>query len=428
MKSKFAAGLLSLLVAFGLWTYVINNVSKEETLSLDDVPVLFQNEGALAGNGLVMTGGTGQTVDLTVTGYRSELMKLNSSNVTVVVDLSRLYDAGRQSLQYTVHYPADVDSSSFVYTADRSRITLTLENLIDAKVPVVVQTSGTPAEGYRIFPETQTLSETYINVSGPASVVGQVTQAVIYVDLEGATQSIRNQAFDFALCDAEGNPVEVPNVEQVVTDVSQVELNLTIQGYKYVLLAPNVIDGKGATEETSSIVCSPEGIWITGSDEALASVETITLASNIDLGQYLEDQTITVPIKLPEGITSLSEEDEVEVSISFPELMTKTFTMTNIQPVNVPAGMIPNINTTSVTVTVRGPSVVVQRMTEAAITVSVDFGGLSIGVPKLVEPIITISSTYPGVGIVSNGNVTIVLEEPVPETTGDPMDPTEANE
>lgn len=433
MKNKFVVGLLSLLIAFGLWTYVVNNVSKEDTMFLENVPVVFQNEGALENHGLIMTEGTGQTVDLTVTGNRNELMKLHSGNVAVVVNLSQIYDAGRQSLQYTVHYPAEVNSGSFVYTADQNRVTVTLENLLTSNIPLVVQYSGTPAEGYRIFEETETLNSitgdeiSTVRVAGPASVVKNMTQAVLYVDLEGMNQSLRSQPYPFTLCDANGEAVEVPDVNLVTTSVSEVELSLTIQGYKFVPLTANVIDGKGATEETSSIVYEPAGITITGSDEALALVESINLGT-IDLGTYLEDTVITLPINLPEGITSLTEEVEAVVHISFPELETKTFTITDIQAVNVPAGMVPQVITTSINVTVRGPKTLVERMTEASLTVSADFGSLSIGVPDVVKPTVVVNPNFTGVGIVSAGNVNIRMDEPEPEPSVDPQaetDPTE---
>lgn len=429
MKNKFVIGLLSLLLAFGLWTYVVNNVSKEDTMFLENVPVVFQNEGALENHGLIMTEGPGQTVDLTVTGNRNELMKLHSGNVAVVVNLSQIYDAGRQSLQYTVHYPAEVNSSSFVYTADQNRVAVTLENLLNVSIPLVVEYSGTPAEGYRIFEETEALNNidgdriTAVRVAGPASVVKNMSKAVIYVDLEGMNQSLRSQPFPFTLCDANGEAVEVPDVNLVTTNVSEVELSLTIQGYKFVPLVANVIDGKGATEETSLIEYELPGITITGSDEALAQVTSINLGT-IDLGTYLEDTVITLPINLPEGVTSLTEEVEVVVHISFPELETKTFTITNIQPVNVPAGMVPQVITSSITVTVRGPKTMVERMSASSITVTADFGSLSIGVPDVVKPNVIINPNFTDVGLISAGNVNIRMDEPAPDPTVDPnVDP-----
>ena len=428
MKNKFVVGLISLILAFGLWSYVVNNVSKEDTMLLEKVPVVFQNEGALENHGLILTEGTGQTVDLTITGNRNEIMKLHSGNVAVVVNLSQIYDAGRQSLQYIVHYPAEVNSSSFSYTADQNRVVVTLENLLHVSLPLVVEYSGSPAEGYRIFEETQALNSisgnsiSTIRVSGPASVVRNMSKAVISVDLEGMNQSLRSQPYPFTLCDEAGEAVEVPDVSLVTTNESEIEVSLTIQGYKFIPLTATIKDGKGATLETSSIEFEPQGITITGSDEALAAVDSINLGE-IDLGSYLTDTEITLPINLPEGTTSLTEEVEATVRIAFPELMTKTFTITDIQPVNVPAGMIPEIITSSITVTVRGPITVVEEMDENSFTVSADFGKLSIGVPDVVKPKVVIRPEYADVGLLTVGNVNIRMDEPAPEPTEPIIDP-----
>lgn len=425
MKNKFVVGLLSLFLAFGLWVYVVNNVSKEDTMQLDKVPVVFQNEGALENHGLIMTEGTGQTVDLTVTGNRNEIMKLHSGNVVVVVNLSQLYDPGRQSLQFSVHYPAEVDSSSFSYVADQNRVSVTLENLLNVSLPLEVQYEGTLAPGYRKFDETQALSNisgnpvTTVRVSGPASVVKNMTKAVVSVNLDGMNQSIRGVPYPFTLCDAENEPVEGPYMELVTTNLSEVELSLTIQGYKFIPLTVTKIDGKGATGDTSSVVIEPQGITITGSDEALAKVTSINLGT-IDLGAYLTDAEVILPINLPEGVTSLTEEVEAKIKISFPELLTKTFVVTNIQPVNVPAGMIPQVITSSMTVTVRGPRTLVEQMTEASLTVTADFGGLSIGVPDVVKPNVVINPNFAEVGLISAGNVNIRMDEPIPEPTVNP--------
>ena len=426
MKNKAVSLLLSVVIAFGLWIYVVNNVSKEETLPLYNVSVIFQNEGALTQRSLMLTEGIGQTVSLTITGNRAELYKLNSSNVSVVVDLSRIYDAGTQSAQYTVHFPSDVDASSFEYTADKSRISLTVENVVEKRVPVEVDYGeSVPAEGYYTFPETEELSVDYIRVEGPASVVEKMTKAVISVDLTDMAQSLRNQPYNYVLCDAEGNIVDVPNVEYVKTDVENVELSLTIQRRVLVTLDVNLISGAGATRDTTAMVIDPQYIEVTGTDEALDRLgETITLnLGDIDLADYLEDTTLELPINMPAGVTNLSDVTEATVYLSFPDVETKTFIITNIQTTNVPAGMIPELTTKQVSVTVRGPRALVSQMTESSIAVSVSFGGLEIGIPKTVAPTVTINPSFSGVEILSNGNVTIVLEEPVPETSAPADDP-----
>ncbi len=417
MKSKIGTFLLSLVLAFGLWTYVVNNVSKEETLPLYNVPVIFQNEGALTQRSLMLTDGMGQSVSLNITGNRAELYKLSSGNVSVVVDLSRVYDAGEQTVQYSVHYPSGVDASSFEYTADKNRIALTVENVVSKRIPVEVDFGETtPAEGYSIFPETEFLSDEYVRVQGPASVVEQMTQAVISVDLTNANQSIRNQVYDFVLCDAEGNAVDVPDVEHVKTDVAQVEYSLTIQRRLMMDLTVNLISGAGATQETTTWLVDPQTIEITGTDEALNRLgeNPVLQLGDVDLSEYMEDTTLTLPINMPAGITNLSEVTEATVYLSFPDIATRTFTISNIQTSNVPAGMVPELVTQQISVTVRGPESLVERMTEADVSVIVSFSGLEIGVPKTVTPTVRLGPSYAGVEILSFGNVTIVMDEPEP--------------
>ena len=42
MKSKFWSLLLSVLVAIGLWLYVITTVSPGYTATVDNIPVVFE--------------------------------------------------------------------------------------------------------------------------------------------------------------------------------------------------------------------------------------------------------------------------------------------------------------------------------------------------------------------------------------------------
>lgn len=425
MKNKVITALLSLIIAFGLWIYVINYESKEETYTIENVSVVFQNENALTGRSLMLTGGTDQTVTLTVTGNRSEVSRLNSNNVSVVVDLSRIYDTGEQSVTYTINFPADVSTSSFSTTADKNRITLTVESKVTQRVPVVIDWGeGTVERGYTTDTDTVELSTSHVTVEGPASVVGQMKQALIRLDLTDRTETI-DQECEFTLCDSEGNPVEVPNVSQVVAQQESVYVRLLIQPYKVLPLKLEVIDGGGATEETTQITYTTTGgeeignITVAGNAELLEGLEEIVLGT-IELEDILEDTVLEYPVSLPAGVTNLSGVETVQVSIAFPELMTQTFTVENIQATNVPAGLVAEVVTKKIDVTVRGPKALVEKMQASDIVVSVSFGSISIGDMKTETPTVTISSAYTGVGVLSYGNVRISLEEPVTEPTEEP--------
>lgn len=413
MKNKLLHLLLAVVIAFGLWTYVVTNVSVEDTTTIHNVPVVFQNEGALAGRRLMLTEGTAQTVSLTITGTRSEILKLNNNNVSVIVDLSRIYDAGRQSVQYSVNYPADVVTSSFAHTSDKSRITLTVEEQISKPVDVVHSYDGQVAEGYMVDLETVLIDTRKVTVTGPASVVNKITQATFTVSLDGLTGPL-DQDYAYTLCDEEGNPVEVPNVEFVHTDVDKIHVNVSIQRYKEITLTVKINDGGGATEETSSILMDTQTIMVSGSDEALEGLETLEIGE-INLAELRETTTLTFPLTMPVGVTNRTGLEEVNVKVAFPALATKTFAISNIQPVNVPENTEAVVVTKQINVTVRGPRSIIQRMQASDITVTADFSDMGIGATVTKLPAISISANYPGVGILDNGQVTLTLQELPPE-------------
>lgn len=426
MKSKVLTALLSFMIAFSMWTYVVTNVSVEDTTTIHNVPVVFQNEGALSSRSLMLTEGAGQTVTLTITGTRSEILKLNNNNISVIVDLSRIYDAGLQSVQYSVNYPADVVTSTFEYTADKTRIALTVEEQVSKPVDVIHKYTGRVAEGYMADYETVLMDHRKVTVTGPASVVDQIDHAEFTITLDGLTEPL-DQDYEYVLCDAEGNPVEVPNVEFVHTDVDKIHVSLSVQRYKEIPLRLNVISGGGATEETTSIFMDTDKIMVSGSDEALEKLEYLVIGE-IDLAQIKETTKLAFPVTMPAGVINRTGVDTINVTVSFPALTTKTFTISTIQPVNVPEGTEAIVVTKQISVTVRGPRSIVQRMQNTDITVTVDFSNMEIGSTVTKQPTVTISANYPGVGIMENGPVTISLQELPPETTAPEVNPLEEPE
>ena len=58
MKNKFLAMAFSVVVAFGLWLFVINVVSPESEKTYYDIPVVLQNKDVLEQRGLMIVSDT----------------------------------------------------------------------------------------------------------------------------------------------------------------------------------------------------------------------------------------------------------------------------------------------------------------------------------------------------------------------------------
>lgn len=404
MKNKILTALLSAVIAAGLWLYVVSYVSPNFEVEFKNVPVTLQGEVLLQDRDLMITTTELPTVTLHLEGNRADLNKLNSSNIAIVVDVSRIDDAGTHTLTYTPSYPGNVASGSItVLNRDPDGITLEVERRERKSVPVDVQYIGTLPQDYMADKENKELDYDHVNIVGPKSVIDRIAMARIGVNLEGQMETI-SQQFQYTLCDEKGEPVDAAMVS---TDVESITMTLKIMRVKEIELKLNVIEGGGATVENSTIDLQPKTILISGSDSLLEGIDSLELGT-INLAEMLEDETLTFPIKLPEGVTNETGVAEATVDVKFPDLVTKKLTVTDIQAINIPAGLKVDLVTKRLEVTIRGHKDVLDKVKPEDITVTVDFTNEQVGTAT-VKAVFTI--TVDGVGAVGVYNVTAKVQE-----------------
>ena len=70
MKNKLSTLILSLLIAFGMWIYVITSVSPGSEETFHNIPVVREGETVLQERGLMITEVSANTVSLKLSGTR----------------------------------------------------------------------------------------------------------------------------------------------------------------------------------------------------------------------------------------------------------------------------------------------------------------------------------------------------------------------
>lgn len=407
LKNRIGTILLSAVIAFALWLYVITVVSPGSEETFYDIPVSLQGESLLEERGLMITSEVIPPVDLTLSGNRTDLNKLNKSNITIIADLSKVYEAGTHKLSYAIIYPGDIANDAVRETnRNPGQIMLTFERKITKKVPVNISYTGQVLDSYIADTEKTILDHEEVTISGPASVINEITQARIEVDLTGRNQS-DTESYRFALCDAEGEPVDAA---QVQTEIAEVQCTLYIQKVKEIELELTVIEGGGATEKNSTIKIEPSKIKVSGSESVLETLESVNIGT-VDLGMIISNTEKKFSIILPTGVTNRSGLTEATVTVEFPELMIRTLTVTEIIPLNVPEGMVAEIINQALDVTVRGPKILIERMTEAGLTVTVDFANVQVGTTT-VKANITMATGFARVGTIKGPySVSVTLRE-----------------
>lgn len=406
MKSKIISIFISLAIAFGLWLYVITYVSPGSEETYYDIPVVFDGETVLSERGLMVTDVSSRSVNVTLSGNRSDLAKVNRANITVKANLSSIYEPGSKlSMNYSVSWPGDLPNNAFVtQSKNPASIYVTVEYRVTKEVPVEVVWTGSAPEGYISDKESSTLDYTSVYVTGPESVIQQIEKAVVSVDLTEQRESI-SQSFLYTLCDGENEPVDA---ELVTTNVEEIHLDVRIQKFKDMTLVYNIVAGGGAAEQNVTVTLSTDTIRVSGSETAIDALGDKITVGTIDLATVPRSTKITFPITLPEGITNRTGLTEVEADVQFKGLTIREFVIETIQSANVPEGMSVEFITEKLTVTVRGPSELVNQLAAESITATVDFSRAEAGTATF-PTVFTFPEGFESLGVLKSDSVSATV-------------------
>lgn len=406
MKSKLLTALLCFLVAFCLWTYVITVVSPDSESTFTDIPVEIKNSNVLTDRNLMILADEMPTVTLRLAGNRSDLLKLNSQNITVQVDASKITEAGTAELGYTVSFPGDVPNNALtIQSRNPDYIVLEVVERVEKLVPVEfsINKEAVPENYISADPVTEV---TQVRISGPKERVEQIEKAVVTIDLTGRTESV-HENFTYTLCNGEGKPVDAKYVQ---TDKEQIFVDMLIRRYKVIPLKVTVIPGGGATENDITYTLSPDEIMVYGSEAALAELEYLNVGT-LELSQLANDQTLTFPINLPEGITHETGQGAVvTVELAFNNLEIKNLSVSNLLLENVPEGMSAKSFTGTVDVTVRGPKELVALINASYLTLVADLSDVTPGT-HLWPVTVKVDEKFAAVGIIGTYAVTVQVTE-----------------
>ena len=368
-KHKILAFLLALLVSIGLWVYAVTVVNPDGRADIKGVRVRLVGLIDLQSRNLMLTEGAEQYVNVTISGRRSDLKELNSSSLEAIADVSNIDSPGEYDLSWTLDPPSTVASGDIkLVDTNSNKITIKVSAYRErTNLPVTVEYSGTLADGYIRDTETATT----LSVSGPAEEVSLIDHAVAQVDLEGVSANI-DADYPYTFVDADGK--ELTLSANVTASSETVHLIVPILRYKQVELRVKFIEGGGATEDNVKCTIEPKTVAVTGSEEALQSLDYLEIMT-VDLAKITESQTWDITPELPAGVTIRGSDTSVKVRLRFTGLMTKRIT--------IPCADIERLNDTgalefaeqSVIISVRGKASEVNVLNADNILVSADMTG-----------------------------------------------------
>lgn len=398
MNSKIFKLLLSVVLAFVLWSYVVTAQRTDTEQTFYNVPVVLDGESVLEDRGLKLTSDKELTVTLRLSGNRSQLNQLRSSDITVLVDLSRITEAGEKAMKYTVSFPGDIqDSAVEVVSREPAEIKLQVEEWDTKQIPVKAELPGELPENYIIDQQNVSLEYESVTISGPKDLVDQISMAKVVVNMDGRTESVEERV-NITLCDENGQPVE--DVSTITPDPYRVLAKVPVLMVKELQLQVPILEGGGLTAEDVELTVEYNTITVSGTPAVIAGLGDSLTLTTIDLGQENESFTDReYPVSLPEGIRNTSGVESVRVSLTLPLVKVQEFRVRQIDYEGLADGMKAEIATAILSVWIRGRETVLEKVSEEDIHVTVDLTGIT---QSGYYPATVTVEGHTGVGVVSN--------------------------
>lgn len=406
-KNKLYSIILSVVVAFALWLYVINNVSEKADWHFYNIPVVRAGESVLSERNLMITDISSNVVSLHLSGTRNDLNKIDEKNTSVRIDLSNIKEPGEKiPLNFKPSYPSDVSSGDLeVLDQNPEAIYVSVDYRRTAEIPVQVKWKGTRSEDYIYDTENAVLDYPTITIMGPAAVADRIHHAEIEVDLTGKVESI-SESFRYTLCDAHGDPVDA---QSITTNAEEIRLNAQIQRIKEIRLVADVVYGGGATALNTTVNIEPSVIRVSGGEAVLAELGDKLTVCTINMAEIEKSGGFEYTVSLPDGVTNQTGVSEVTVSVRFAGLKAKEFVVENFEIINLPDGMAAEIINANLTVKVRGPETEIGALTQEDITAVVDFSNAEVGTATY-KATITFNEKFPNVGALKTSSVSATVQ------------------
>lgn len=411
--------LLALFLALCLWAGLI---TQDKTLTRErvfyDVPVTISGSDTLRrNNGLIVVSGLDDealTVRMRVEVPQGEYNTVTASNYNPRVELSRIKEAGEQTLRIATSSTSTYGSVTSIWP---DTVTVVVDEYVtNYRVPVVVNITGEYPDGYR--GGTASADPSSVTISGPKSVVDQIVR--VYVDyslewLPSRAGRVRT-ALPMRFTNADGETIESDLLE--VTSAEVVLRSIIVDQTLYPtrtlsLSAGDLIQGQPADGyRVVSTGVSPSSILAAGEEDSLALLEELYLESPVDVSGATESFTATVKVRKPGDVNYLSAET-VTVAVQIePVEISRTFDSVKLFARGLTDGLKAGLSQKTLNVVLTGPQLALQSLRAANVTAWVDVSGLTAGEYVLPVQVRIENGTMDGVSyLCTPAEVTVVLSE-----------------
>ncbi len=330
--------LSSVLLAVVLWLVVNSITNPTVPQTYYNIPVKLVNTDLITESGQVyeVLDGTDVINRVVVRAPRSVVSELKDENIIATADVNDISSLDTIAIKLTTDR-SNRDISSI--TGNIDTVKLKIENEKMKSLALKTSTSGEVADGYLVGDIIT--DQNLVRITGPESIVDQITKASVDVEIGGMTNDIVTNA-EIKLYDAEDHEVSNKNITQ---NIKTVGVKVGIWQKKSVPIIYNVsgIAAQGY-RATGEITDSGENVEIAGKASTLRNISSIEIPAEVlDITGQTESLVKEIDLRqfLPDNIFLVNSEDAVRtVTVSVEAEISKRLEIRGdrVRMVNMPDG------------------------------------------------------------------------------------------
>lgn len=294
------AKLGALVCAIILWFFI--TATQSSIISFPgNIPVDFKN----LKDGLVAIS-SDDNVQIKIRSENVNLSGITQDNFEASVDLSSLGEGTYNKNIIVTSKNPNIQISSTI----PSSTTIRIEKKINKTVPARIRLDGSSAEGYGV--SNTEISPSEVNVSGPESIISNVTEAVAPIKLNGENSNFSKNAQLFVYS-ASGQ--ELKDVSINPKDVSVQVTILRVGDVKTVGIKINLTGNLAPGYFISATSSDPEVVTVGGTGAKISLLKYVE-TEPIDITGFSANKTVSAKLNLPSGITTEGQVMSVQITLT----------------------------------------------------------------------------------------------------------------
>jgi YbbR domain-containing protein len=352
--------IISIAAAIAIWVYVVTFINPVNDRTIRGVSVKLINMEGLTQNGLTVSPNQVFAVDVVVKGPRSDISKLNASDLSATADMTG-FPAGRNTVDVEVSVP---DKIEFLETHP-AKIEVVVEDLISVTKPVVLEYAGEFESN--VEPGFITLSPQEISMSGTKEIVDSIDTVKARIESNALGEDERTVTTKVEAYTRSGESIYGLTYSQ-----NEIDVTARLCNTKEVPLKLNVTGTPAAGREITNTDV-PKTVTIRGDEKAIAEITEVE-GRDINIAGIKETTMYTPDLTLPKDVelANASRNMAVTVEIGGIEAKNLSFTPDMIRIEGLPKDYTAHITTGELPVTIYGKQDDIKDMTPSDINAYID--------------------------------------------------------